>query len=370
LHLNTFQVKNMFPRFNILTALSEAFALLVAFSMMTYAQTDGAPPFGYPIDSVSFQNEGIQLAGAFLKPEGNGQFPGVVIIHGAGHATLGEPAFRVHANAFVQGGFAVLLYDKRGSGRSTGDLDTSDFDDLAADLAAGVQYLRTRTDIISSKIGVLGRSEGGWVGALAASRDSLLAFVILSSGSGVRPSEQVIFSTKTALRAMGASQQDVEAAMAAKSAQWEFYRKVTKMGPAGGIPAAMQAERDSLVRRLRSFARFAPQVPQNVRDPVRTPYAFFEAFTNKIDYDPLPSFRTADAALFAVVGANDEVVDPVSTEALFEQLHKEGRNVTVRILPDVGHSLLIMTNEGWRYPEDYPEFVVRWARTQIDQEKK
>ena len=357
----------MDSRFSIVVALSGAFAFLGAFSMMTHAQTDGAPPFRFPVDSVSFSNGDIRLAGAFLKPAGDGLFPAVVIVHGAGHATLGEPAFRVHANAFVQGGFAVLLYDKRGSGKSTGDLDTSDYDDLAGDLAAGVGYLRTRPDVISHKIGVLGRSEGGWVGALAASRDSLLAFVILSSGSGVRPSEQVNYSTRTALRAMGASPQDVEAAMAAKSAQWEFYRKVTKMGPAGRISAAMQAERDSLVSRLRLLARFAPQVPQNVRDPSHTPYAFFEAFTHMIDYDPLPSYRTAKAALLAVVGSKDEVVDPTSTEALFEQLHKEGRRVSVRILPDVGHSLLTMTNEGWRYPGDYPEFVVRWACTQVYQ---
>ena len=129
----------------------------------------------------------------------------------------------------------------------------------------------------------------------------------------------------------------------------------------------MQAERDSLMRLLHSFARFAPQIPQNLSDPARTPSAFFLAFTNKINYDPIPSFRNSKAALLEVIGANDQVVDPISTAAIFEQLRLEGRNVSVRILPDVGHSLTIMTKEGQRYPEDYPEFVVRWARAQINQ---
>ena len=357
-------------RFSIWTLWKGASIILMGFSIMTYAQTDGAPPFAFAVDSVSFSNGDVRLAGAVLKPEGDGPFPAVVIIHGAGPATLSEPAFRVHANSFVQSGFAVLLYDKRGSGKSTGDLDLSDYDDLAADLAAGVKYLRARRDIIPDKIGVLGRSEGGWIGALAASRDSLLAFVILSSGSGVRPSEQVIFSTVTALRAMGATPGEVEGAIAAKLAQWEYYRKVAKMDSAAGISTVMQAERDSLLRQLRSFARFAPEVPQNVRDPARTPSVFFLAFTNKIDYDPLASYRTSQAALLEVIGANDQVVDPVSTAAMFEKLRQEGRNVSVRILPDVGHSLTIMTKEGQRYPEDYPEFVVRWARAQIDEAKK
>ncbi|MBI5474381.1 MAG: alpha/beta fold hydrolase [Ignavibacteriae bacterium] len=317
-----------------------------------------------------FSNASVRLAGAFLKPDGDGPFPAIVMAHGAGPATFDEPAFRIHANAFVRGGFAVLLYDKRGSGKSTGMLDTSDYDDLADDLAAGVTYLRARRDIIPEQIGILGRSEGGWVGTLAASRDSMIRFVILSSGSGVRPYEQVIFSTVTALRAMGASSQEVEGAMAAKSAQWDYYRKVMKMDSVAGISAAMQAERDSLVNRLRSFSRFAPQVPQNLRDPARTPSAFFQAFTHKIDYDPAPAFRAARAALLEVIGANDEVVEPASTIAVFEGLRQSGRDVTVRILPGVGHPLIIMTKDGLRYPEDYPEFAVRWARAVIERKSK
>jgi pimeloyl-ACP methyl ester carboxylesterase len=339
-------------------------------TVMTYAQTDSFPPFAVAVDTISFTNGNVRLTGAILKPEGNGPFPAVVFIHGAGQGTLGEPAFRIHANAFVRGGFAVLVYDKRGSGSSSGDLDLSDYDDLAADLAAGVKYLRTKRYILPGKIGLLGRSEGGWIGALAASRDPLIAFVILSSGSGVRPSEQVVFSTMTALREMGASQQEAERAMAAKSAQWEFYRKVAAMDSAAALTAEMQSERDSLVKELRSFARFVPQVPQNIRDPARTPSAFFRAFTSKIGYDPLPSFRTSRAPFLAVLGATDNVVDPVSTTAVFEQLRQAGHDVTVRILPDVGHSLVIMSNDGPRYPEDYPEFAVRWAREKIGRLKK
>ena len=343
---------------------------LIGLAMVAHAQTDGFPTFAFAVDSVLFWNSPVQLAGAILKPDGNGPFPAIVMAHGAGPATFDEPAFRIHANAFVRGGFAVLLYDKRGSRKSTGMLDTSDYDDLAADLAAGVRYLRARRDIIPKQIGILGRSEGGWVGTLAASRDSLIRFVILSSGSGVRPYEQVIFSTATALRAMGASSQEVEGAMAAKSAQWEYYRKVMKMDSAAGISAAMQAERDSLVKRLRSFSRFVPQIPQNVRDPARNPSAFFRAFTHKIDYDPAPAFRAARAALLEVIGANDEVVEPASTIAVFEGLRQSGRDATVRALPGVGHPLLIMTKDGPRYPEDYPEFTVRWARAVIDRTKK
>lgn len=330
------------------------------------AQTGGGPPFAYRVDSITFQNGPVCLAGAIVKPEGDGPFPAVVIAHGAGPATFDEPAFRVHANAFVGGGFVVLLYDKRGSGGSSGLLDTSDYDDLAADLAAGVQYLRTRGDVVPGKIGILGRSEGGWVGTLAASRDTSFRFVILSSGSGVRPSTQTLYAIGKALRERGASAEEAEAATGATSALWSFYGSIARMDPSRATYGVTREARDSLEKRLRSFVRFAPLIPQAVRDPGLTSPAFFRAFSRKIEYDPLPAFLKANAALLEVIGSDDEVVDPESTIAVFEGLRRSGRDVTVRALQGVGHSLVIMTPDGPRYPDDYPEFVVRWACAVID----
>ncbi len=348
-----------------------AVCALIGFSPAHARQpADGMPPFAFAVAPVSFSNADVKLSGAVLKPEGNGPFPAVVMVHGAGGGTFDEPALRIHANAFVRGGFAVLLYDKRGSGKSTGDLDTSDYDDLAADLAAGVRYLRERRDIVADQVGVLGRSEGAWIGTLAASRDPRIAFVVLSSGSGVRPYEQTLFSTARAIRATGATDEDVDAATEAKAALWAFYGQIAKLDAPGSPSAAMQERRDALEKRLQSFARFAPQIPQRVRNPRSNPAAFYRAFTQKINYDPTPAFREARAPLLLVIGANDEVVDPPSTVAVFDALRQSGRDVTVRTLPDVGHSLVVMTKDGPRYPADYPEVAVRWARAVIDRARK
>jgi pimeloyl-ACP methyl ester carboxylesterase len=272
----------------------------------------------------------------------------------------------VHANAFARGGFVVLLYDKRGSGGSGGLLDTSDYEDLAADLGAGIQYLRTRGDVMPGKIGILGRSEGGWVGTLAASNDSSLRFVILSSGSAVRPSTQTLYAIGRAMRERGASVDEVKAGTDATSALWAFYGSIAKMDPSRATYGVTREARDSLEKRLRSFAHFAPLIPQTVRDPAITSRAFFNAFSQKIEYDPLPSFLKGRAALLEVIGSNDEVVDTESTIAAFKGLRRSGRDVTIRTLQGVGHSLVIVTPDGPRYPEDYPEFAVQWARAVID----
>ncbi len=350
-----------------LAALRVAFVLGVASA--SHARNDGEPPFAFPADPVSFSNGDVRLAGAILKLAGNGPFPAVVVVHGAGPAVFDEVAFRVHANAFVRAGFAVLLYDKRGSGRSAGKLDTADYGDLAADLAAGVRFLRARADIALDKIGILGRSEGGWVGTLAASRDPKIAFMIMSSGSALRPSVQTMFWTRGVLSAKGAKAEEIEAAVHAITARWSYYRRVAQ-DEAWGRSAAGQSEREAVEKRLRSFARLAPEISQSVADPLREPPAYFRAFVQRIDYDPTLALRTVRAPLLAVIGAQDDVVDPASTISAFERLRANGGDFTVRMLPGVGHPLIIMTDQGPRYPEDYPEFAVRWARERVDSAKR
>lgn len=355
------------PRPSLLSTLGLAKILAVAgLAAAAHAQDDGFPPFAFPVEETTFSNGDVRFSAALLKPEGKGPFPAVVLVHGAGQATYDEPALRIHANAFV----AVLSYDKRGSGNSTGDLSVADYDDLAADLAAGIEFLRSRRDVRPDQVGVLGRSEGAWVGSIAANRDPRIAFVIMSSGSGVRPSAQTLFATAEALRSLGASPEEVEAASQAKADQWAFYKRVAETGAAAEQSAELETARASVEERLHSFARFAPYVPQIVRSPASSPLAYFTAFTNMIDYDPEPAFRGARAPLLEVIGADDEVVDPKSTIAFLEKLRQSGRDVTVRTLPEVGHSLVVETDQGQRYPEDYPEFAVRWARKQVERAKQ
>jgi len=180
--------------------------------------------------TVTFTNGDVRLAGALFEPEGKGPFPAVVLIHGSGPQKFDQPAFIVRTNAFLKAGFAVLAYDKRGSGNSTGELEISDYNDLARDAAAAVAFLRTKPEITPSKIGFLGRGEGGWVSVLAASHDPKIAFVIMSSGCAIGPLEETLYETRRALRDSGVSPDRVEQAAKFKMALWEFDRRVAAGG--------------------------------------------------------------------------------------------------------------------------------------------
>ena len=79
--------------------------------------------------------------------------------------------FALIADALTSAGVAVLRYDDRGVGGSSGDYAAATIDDLAGDGRAALEYLRSRVDIDPARIGLLGHSEGGLYAAQLAAAD-------------------------------------------------------------------------------------------------------------------------------------------------------------------------------------------------------
>ena len=69
---------------------------------------------------------------------------------------LGHKPFLVLADHLTRNGIAVLRYDDRGYGESTGDFSTATSEDFASDGLAAVHFLASRDDIRKDAIGVGG----------------------------------------------------------------------------------------------------------------------------------------------------------------------------------------------------------------------
>ena len=121
-------------------------------------------------------------------------------------------------------GIAVLGYDKRGVGGSTGDWNTALFEDLAGDVVSAFGYLKTRSDIDATQIGLLGVSQAGWIMPLAAVRAKDLAFVISISGAGVPPADTTIDQARNELTARGMKPETVADIVAIMKLQYQFAR--------------------------------------------------------------------------------------------------------------------------------------------------
>src|SRR5579872_930914 len=93
-------------------------------------------PVNYTVQEVTFRNKEVTLAGSLYIPNGPGKFPAIVCNHSSGDKPRYDGAFM--ADYLARRGIAVLIYDKRGDGQSTGDWKTSTFEDLADDCIAGI----------------------------------------------------------------------------------------------------------------------------------------------------------------------------------------------------------------------------------------
>jgi hypothetical protein len=127
-----------------------------------------ANPLPYDAVDVSFRDGPVALAGTLCIPRAPGRHPAVVLLQGSGGETRWGTN-RFIADRFARAGIAALVYDKRGSGASTGDWKMSSYDDLANDAIAGIDLLASRPDIDAKRIGLHGHSEGGIIAPIAVS---------------------------------------------------------------------------------------------------------------------------------------------------------------------------------------------------------
>lgn len=170
-----------------------------------------AGPAPYVQREVHFNNFAAhdQLAGTLSLPNGAGPFPAVVLVSGTGHNTRdedvrGHKVFLVLADALNRQGFAVLRYDKRGVGGSSGDYDAATTADFASDAGAAVAWLKTQAEIDRSRIGVLGHSEGGIIAPAVAATDKGVAFVVMIAGPCLRGDRLFVLQSAMTAKAYGA----------------------------------------------------------------------------------------------------------------------------------------------------------------------
>ena len=118
--------------------------------------------------------------------------------------------FWIIADHLTRRGVAVLRYDSRGVGGSSGAPYQFTLPDVAEDALAAIRYLKTRNDINPAQIGLCGQSQGAVVAPLAASRSEDVAFIISVAGFGILGEELHIAQMTSIARIDGASEQEIE----------------------------------------------------------------------------------------------------------------------------------------------------------------
>lgn len=307
-------------------------------------------------EDVRFSNGDIQLTGTLLRPNTTARVPAVILVHGSG------PEDREYilplARFLVRRGMAVLGYDKRGVGGSTGDWRTASFDDLAGDVIAAHQYLQTRSDTHRDHIGLLGWSQAGWIMPLAATRARGIAFLISVSGAGIPVAETTIDQARNEMTARGMKPETVAAIVALMELQYRFARS-------GQGWDEYASARDQLAARLGRAPDTFPATPD---DP------YWQFIRRLYFYDPAPTLRQLRVPTLAVFGELDNNIVAEKNSAAWEAaLTAAGnRDYALHVLPKANH-LMLEARAGsnaempslHRFVPDYSTLVLEWLANRI-----
>jgi pimeloyl-ACP methyl ester carboxylesterase len=276
-------------------------------------------------EDVRFTNRDVKLAGTLIAPSTGGKHPAIVLVHGSGAEN--RAYMLPWARFMIRHGIAVLGYDKRGVGESTGDWSAATYEDLAGDAAAAVEYLKTRRDIDAAQIGLLGISQAGWIMPLAAARSKGVAFLISISGAGVTPAETTIDQARNEMTMTGMPAATVADIVALIGLQYGFART-------GNGWDAYAAAREKLV------ARMGP--PPETTFPGTPDHLQWQVIKRTYFYDPLPALRQLTVPTLAIWGELDNNIIANKNKPAWETALKAAgnRDYTLVVIPRANHAML------------------------------
>jgi len=318
-----------------------------------------APPadLPYSTEEVTFGHGDVRLAGTLTTPAGAGPFPAAVLISGSGAQTRDEEVagfkvFGTLADVLTRAGIAVLRYDDRGVGQSSGPADVTTAA-YAADVLSAVALLEARPGIAPWRIGLIGHSEGALVAAMAAAESDEVGFIVLLAGTTV-PGEQVVRGQAEAIvRASGGG----DAEIVALRTQQDRLFQVVRSGEGW----------EALEERARAQGRAQlAAMPPEQRAALGDPDAYLEGVIARqlagaksawyrafIDYDPVPMLRQVDVPVLGLFGGRDlQVLEAQNRPVLEAQFAGDrARLLTVKTYPEANHLFQSATTGA---PAEYP----------------
>jgi dipeptidyl aminopeptidase/acylaminoacyl peptidase len=153
---------------------------------------------------VSVDTDGATLVGDIYMPaqRPRGGVPGVAVVHGSGRTTRNMHRYIV--GPLNDMGVAVLVYDKRGVGESTGtfsNVGTADsvqsLGQLAADASRMAKVLAAHRGVDPKRVGLIGASQAGWIMPIAAARNTGISFLVIISGPAVSVGYEILHGRLT-----------------------------------------------------------------------------------------------------------------------------------------------------------------------------
>lgn len=308
------------------------------------------------------------LAGTLSMPRGQGEgpFPAVVLVSGSGlqnrdEEIMGHKPFKAIAGYLARRGIAVLRYDDRGFGQSTGDASSATTFDFARDAFGALEFLAKTDGIDTTRLGVVGHSEGGIVAAIIAAQkvqyvqqgqiahqapdlqqaQSLpeASFIVMLAGPGVRGDELLLEQARAIAKASGASDEQIEMATALNSKIYSIAMKED----------SVESRRQDIVALLKKEAPELESQADGIVSQVLSPWV-----VQFLKLDPADYLRNVTIPVLALNGTKDLQVPAASNLPAIDKALKAAGNTHYRLVALDGLNHLFQ-HAKTGLPEEYAQ---------------
>ena len=296
-----------------------------------------AAPFPYKEHALAIASaDGVVLGATLSMPDGVAHPNVVVLVNGSGDSTrdeniLGHQLFSVLADHLARQGIAVLRYDKRGVGRSTGDYAQHTGAQLIDDLDAVAKMLKARK--LFARVGLVGHSEGAGIAAGVAARDpEAVDFVVSMAGIGLSGLDTVVLQDRIAASDNGANPAETERIMRYVR---NFYDITIAQADAGVRVAALKA---MLAQLSPADQALVAKYKMNI-GTLSLAEAEKPAMRALLMSDPQKDWRLVRVPVLALNGSLDHQVTPKENLAGIMAALKAGgnRKAVSALLPSLNH---------------------------------
>jgi len=301
-------------------------------------------PYPYKSEEVFFINKGadnIKLAGTLTLPQHSKNPPVVILISGSGPQNRDEEIkvfnhrpFLVWSDYLTRQGIAVLRYDDRGVGVSEGTQKDASSADYATDTQAAYNYLKTRADVIdTTKIGLMGHSEGGLIAPIVAATNKDIAFIIMLAGPGVDGAEVLLTQTKRAAELAGEDKANIKTNQEISSEAFAMVKREKDLNK-----LAM-----NLTRYLKQVRKEQPDLMEKElsdEDIVKQVKSLSSPWLSYfIRTDPADFLQNVKCPVLAINGSLDfQVIAEINLPAIKKALRNaHNKDVTIKELKGLNH---------------------------------
>ncbi|MBC9932897.1 alpha/beta hydrolase family protein [Chitinophaga qingshengii] len=311
---------------------------------------------------VRFSGKDASLYGELFLPAHKKPQAVVILHYGSGQESA---VFNNYVQYLLPlSDIAVFVYDKPGTGRSTGK-QTANFELLATDMEAAVKAIRAQPAVKGVPIGLMGESQGGWIVPLTASQTPV-DFIIASYSLLIPPREENRQEVLHDLQLEGYNQQDIAQAMQVVAATDQVIREKFN----GGLSAL-----DSLKARYQQApwykslkGDYTGPIINASRAQLDTLKQLFPLDIN-LDYDPLPAFRRVNVPMLWVIAGKDTEAPNGATIDILKEAITTRKNIDMVIFPHADHGIIEVTDTPQgpealgRHAPGYFDLLRDWVKT-------